>query len=205
MHQMSPRLIVGLGNPGEKYANTRHNIGFMIVDRLLERCGAAEHRSLSAVAWAARSEHNGNELFFLKPLTFMNRSGVAVEISIQQLAVVPTDVLVVYDCLDLPFGRLRIRRQGGSGGHRGLESVLHSLQTDNVPRLRVGIGRPQGETVDYVLSGWSNEELESLSLVVDAAADAVLECIDSSLEAAMNQYNGWTLPSDSSPTSEHKE
>ncbi|MFW5802313.1 MAG: aminoacyl-tRNA hydrolase [Verrucomicrobiota bacterium] len=186
-------LIVGLGNPGDKYAETRHNVGFLVAEAVAERLrnptvGKAFHGRWIDGRFAGRA------VSVLVPMTFMNRSGDAVAAAVRAGRCEPRRMLVVYDCLDLPFGRIRMRQQGGSGGHRGLQSIIDAVGMSEVPRLRVGIGRPQdAETVDYVLSPWNAEEREGLSVVIDAAAEAALTAVRNGVVASMNQYNRWSL------------
>lgn len=199
-------LIVGLGNPGDEYAETRHNVGFLVAEAVAERLrnpivGKAFHGR-----WVD-GQFAGRTLSVLAPMTFMNCSGDAVAAAVRAGRCEPRRMLVVYDCLDLPFGRIRMRQQGGSGGHRGLQSILDAVETTEVPRLRVGIGRPEGaETADYVLGPWNAEEREGLSKVIDAAADAALTAVRKGVVASMNQYNRWSLTtSDADNGAETKE
>lgn len=188
-----PRLVVGLGNPGGRYAETRHNAGFLVVDRVLARCTrlSGPEPGGESECWTVRTPA-GRQLWLQKPLTFMNRSGAAVAAAAQALGASPGDVLVVCDCLDLPLGRLRLRPGGSSGGHRGLESVLAALGTEAVPRLRIGIGRQDDvAVVAYVLAEWSPAEQRLAEPVLDAAADAVLSAVTDGVEATMNRFNGW--------------
>lgn len=186
-----PRVIVGLGNPGEKYADTRHNAGFLVVDRVLaklKKTAEREHRHDSEIF---RVGSGGRALVLVKPLTFMNLSGEAVAKVKNATGADPAEILVVYDCLDLPLGRIRLRTGGGSGGHRGVESVIQALGSDAFPRVRVGIGRGDQTVVDYVLGGWSDEEQPIMDEAVTAAADAVILAIRAGMETAMNRFNGW--------------
>jgi PTH1 family peptidyl-tRNA hydrolase len=189
---MALRLIVGLGNPGQAYAATRHNVGFLVVDRILEeaREPAVERRdSLYRLTGVGG-------LLFLKPFTYMNRSGSAVRAVADICGIDPAEILLVVDCLDLPLGKLRLRQKGSSGGHRGVESVIRELETDAIARLRVGIGRPGADTVDYVLSPWADDEADLLRSVLAAAADAVRCAATDGMERAMNRYNGWVVSPD---------
>lgn len=188
-----PRIIVGLGNPGERYAETRHNAGFQVVDRvlaMLNKPGRREHRFDSQIVYVSVG---GRELVFAKPQTFMNVSGPAVARIIAAAEAVSQELLVVYDCLDLPAGRIRIRERGSSGGHRGVESVILALGGSDFPRLRVGIGRDRDvKVVDYVLSGWTADEEPVMEKTIEAAAAAVLLAVQADVPMAMNRYNGWT-------------
>ncbi len=187
-----PKLVVGLGNPGEKYARTQHNAGFLVVDRLVARLGPRVVRQVQPDGVLFRAAHGGRLLHLLQPSTYMNCSGEPVGRLVRQLGLAPAEILVVGDCLDLPLGRLRLREGGGSGGHKGVESIVHVLGTSEFPRLRVGIGRP-GETtvVEYVLSAWMAAELPLVEEVLDASTDAVLYSYRRGVAAAMNAFNGW--------------
>lgn len=180
-------LVVGLGNPGPTYAGTRHNVGFMVVDRHVAAVGAHFRREDRAeVAYAGG-------VYFLKPLTFMNRSGDAVGPFCRRYRLSAPAVLVVADDLDLPPGQVRIRRNGSSGGHNGLKSVMAALGgTVNFPRLRVGIGRPPAsyDPVAWVLGRWSRAERAFWDERLQMAAAALASILDEGLEAAMNRFNG---------------
>lgn len=190
-------LIAGLGNPGLRYTGTRHNAGFLVADSLAERLHAQPEASPNSGFDLLRVEVDNRSVFLVKPMAFMNRSGVAVREMVDRLGLEARDVLVIYDCLDLPLGRIRLRPAGSSGGHRGVESVIRELETDQFPRLRVGIGRPEfGAAIDYVLSPWAAAELPILERCVEAATDAVVMAITAGLQAAMNRFNGWAAAAD---------
>ncbi|MHB1082384.1 MAG: aminoacyl-tRNA hydrolase [Prosthecobacter sp.] len=189
----APRLIVGLGNPGETYRDTRHNIGFMVLDEIARRMGAAfrEEKRWSGLV----AKFTGG--YLLKPLTFMNDSGRAVQSVGHFYKASPAQTLVVYDDVDLPLGRLRFRTSGSAAGHNGIRSLISSLGSDEFPRLKVGIapadGRPAGERmVGHVLGKFSAEEQPALQTVIQRAADAVLSAVDRGLETAMNVFNRQT-------------
>jgi PTH1 family peptidyl-tRNA hydrolase len=186
----APRLIVGLGNPGETYRDTRHNIGFMVLDEIARRMGAAfrEEKRWSGLV----AKFTGG--YLLKPLTFMNESGRAVQSVGHFYKASPAQTLVVYDDVDLPLGRLRFRTSGSAAGHNGIRSLIASLGSDEFPRLKVGIasadGRPAGERmVGHVLGKFRTEEQTELQIVIQRAADAVLSAVDRGLETAMNVFN----------------
>lgn len=189
----APRLIVGLGNPGETYRDTRHNIGFMVLDEIARRMGAAfreEKRWCGLVA-----KFTGG--YLLKPLTFMNDSGRSVQSVGHFYKASPAQTLVVYDDVDLPLGRLRFRTSGSAAGHNGIRSLISALGSDEFPRLKVGIspadGRPAGDRmVGHVLGKFSAEEKAALQTVIQRAADAVLSAVDRGLETAMNVFNRQT-------------
>lgn len=187
----SPYLIVGLGNPGREYRQNRHNVGFMVVDRLAERLGVSFSR-LEQKALVTKTDHAGSRLILAKPQTYMNLSGQAAG-ALQRYYKVPLEnLMVVYDDVDLPFGTLRLRFAGGSSGQKGMQSIIQRLGTQDFPRLRVGIDRPPGRmaAADYVLQDFSRDQEEMLPQITDEAADAILTFVREGLEAAMNQFNG---------------
>jgi len=185
-----PRLIVGPGNPGNSYQDTRHNIGFMVMDVLATRLGTAfqvEKRWESHVAKFAGG-------FLVKPQTYMNLSGRAVGSVGRFYKITPQETLVVFDDVDLPLGRLRLRASGSAAGHNGLKSLISTLGTDQFPRVKVGIGadsgRPAGDRlVGHVLGKFSEDEKAAVAQAVDRAADAVMGALKSGLGAAMNFFN----------------
>jgi PTH1 family peptidyl-tRNA hydrolase len=187
------KLVVGLGNPGPEYAETRHNAGLRIVERLAERHSIALKRELRLEARLGEGEVRGVHVALLAPLAFMNASGRAV---LAALAALPAldpaqDLLVVYDDLDLPFGRLRIRPGGGAGGHRGLADVQERLGRSDFPRLRFGIGRPASgeDPIDYVLAPFGAAETAVLAERLAAAAEALETALAEGVAAAMERYN----------------
>ncbi|MDE2292891.1 MAG: aminoacyl-tRNA hydrolase [Elusimicrobia bacterium] len=184
-------LVVGLGNPGERYAGTRHNVGFRTADRLLERAGGRWEAAAAGEGEAARAVVGGREVWLAKPMTYMNESGRMAAALARFYKIPPASVLVVSDDIDLPLGRLRIRLKGSSGGQRGLESVLTHLGTTDVPRLRLGVGPRPAETdaAAFVLGRFRPDEREAAEALVDRAADAAESCVEKGVEAAMNLYN----------------
>jgi len=180
------RLVAGLGNPGPEYASTRHNVGFLVVDRLAEQFGSTWERSTK---WDAVVTKYG-EVFLLKPMSFMNRSGHPLFAVAQFYKIDPAEILVVLDDFALPLGRLRLRAGGSPGGHNGLESIIAQLGTEEIPRLRIGIGAaPSAGSVDYVLSRFFEEEKPLVRSTIDRAAEAVKCAIDNGLVSAMNTFN----------------
>jgi peptidyl-tRNA hydrolase, PTH1 family len=180
------RLIAGLGNPGPEYAATRHNIGFMVVDQLVAQCGSTWEKFQK---WEALSAKCG-AVFLVKPLSFMNRSGYPVFSVAQFYKIKPQEILVVLDDFTLPLGRLRLREKGGPGGHNGLESVIVQFGTEEIPRLRIGIGAaPRQGSVDYVLSHFFDEEKPTVRSTIDRAVEALKCAIDNGLVSAMNTFN----------------
>ncbi len=189
---MSPRdtvLIVGLGNPGPEYANTRHNAGFQCVSRFAER-HALRFSFYRFRASMAEGTVLRRHLLVARPLTYMNDSGEAVAPLVRHYEVALGNLLVVYDDLDLPLGKIRLRARGGHGGQKGVESVLAYLGTTEVPRLRLGIGRPScGDPVDYVLSEWPPDERAVMEDAYGRAVDAIDCFVQAGITAAMNRYN----------------
>jgi PTH1 family peptidyl-tRNA hydrolase len=184
------KLIVGLGNPGPKYSNTRHNAGFMVLNRLAERLGVSFREVRQTLL--AEVEWEGERVVFLKPLTFMNRSGLAVARAAgEMVGEAHTDLLVVLDDVYLPVGKLRLRRGGSSGGHKGLDSIIECLGTEEIPRLRMGVGEDEEEEelADHVLGPFTQEEMVTVKGVVERAADAVLSFVRFGIDHAMNEFN----------------
>lgn len=183
------RLIVGLGNPGPRYFGNRHNVGFAIVERFASRHAIALHHAGFHGQWG-RGEVGDRGVTLLKPMTFMNRSGRSVAQAVEGIEPA-RDLLVVYDDLDLPWGRIRVRAKGGAGGHNGVADVIAALGTRDFARLRFGIGRPsQGEsTVGYVLRSFSPAEREQLPASLAAAVEAIEAFVQQGVEAAMNRAN----------------
>jgi len=190
------RIIVGLGNPGPKYTNTRHNAGFLVVDELARRLGVSmrSERQAELGRLGAALAPGGNELMLVKPLTFMNLSGKAVQAALTRARARPEGLLVIHDDIDLPLGRLRFKQGGGAGGQRGVASIIGAIGADFL-RLKVGVGRPpaQWSTENWVLSKFQAHEETLLADVVHAAADAVELYLNKDLETAMNQVNGVDL------------
>jgi peptidyl-tRNA hydrolase, PTH1 family len=188
---LSRRLVVGLGNPGAEYAATRHNVGFLVIDEVARRYGIARWKKHDGANQANDAPHN---VVFVKPLQFMNLSGTPVRLISSWYRTPPDGVLVVSDDMDLPFGKLRMRPFGGHGGHNGLRSVIVTIG-EGFPRLRIGLGRPEFDSVDHVLSPFRDEELRELPKIVVAAADGVERWLDEGVEAAMQFVNTWQLDS----------
>lgn len=194
-----PRLVVGLGNPGDRYRDTRHNVGFLVVERLARRLGAALDGE-SCGSRVATVQRGGAPVFLAQPQTFMNRSGHAVRCFVEAGELPLANLLVVYDDLHLPLGRLRLRPGGSPAGHRGLESILEQLTSDRVARLRLGIGDgaarpPQGDAlVDFVLGPFTAEEQVPAEAMLDRAVEACLHWLDSPMEVAMAAVNAAVEP-----------
>ena len=186
MDETAIRLIAGLGNPGLEYAATRHNIGFIVVDQLAAQFGCVWGKSAK---WDALSAKCGAVLL-VKPLNFMNRSGYPVFAVAQFYKIQPQEILVVLDDFSLPLGRLRLRGRGGPGGHNGLESVIAQFGTEEIPRLRIGIGAaPREGSFDYVLGRFFDEEKPIVRSTIDRAVGALKCVIDNGLVSTMNTFN----------------
>ena len=190
------RVLVGLGNPGPTYVNTRHNAGFLVVDELARRLGVSmrQERQVETGRLGAALAPGGDELVLVKPLTFMNLSGRAVQAALSRARARPDALLVIHDDIDLPLGRLRFKQGGGAGGQRGVQSIIGAVGPDFL-RLKVGVERPppRWATERWVLSRFRPEEEELVARVVDATADAVELYLREGLETAMNQVNGVDL------------
>jgi PTH1 family peptidyl-tRNA hydrolase len=194
------KLIVGLGNPGEKYDNTRHNVGFDAVDKLAHELGD------TTPAWEMSTKHNAllakiGEVMLVKPQTFMNDSGVSVASLVAFYKLAPSDVWVIHDDMDLPMGKIRIRDGGGSAGHHGIDSIVQMLGTDKFLRFRLGIGKggangmhpdrnvPRAKVIDFVLSRFGQGEAGSMRHLIDHTVDAVRIALFEGVDRAMNRFN----------------
>jgi PTH1 family peptidyl-tRNA hydrolase len=193
------KVVVGLGNPGRQYEHTRHNVGWMVLDRLADRAGWGGTVKARDAAAVARGRYRGLDLVLVKPTTFMNESGVAVRKVLARERAPLEDMLVVVDDFALPFGRLRMRERGSAGSHNGLRSIIGELQNENFARLRVGIGDPARDAVRHVLTRFSDAERNTLEHVLDAAADAVEDWAREGSARAANRWNTWQLPGEGSP------
>lgn len=185
-------ILVCLGNPGDQYENTRHNVGFLTADALGERLGKPIQR-LKFKALTNVVEYGGCRVLLMKPTTYMNLSGEAVREACQFYKIPPERVLVVSDDVSLPVGKLRLRRSGTAGGHNGLRSIIGQLHSDQFPRLKIGVGQkphPDYDMADWVLGKFSKEDRKTIDAAIDRALDAI-ECVFSQgMDKAMSQYNG---------------
>lgn len=188
-----PLLVVGLGNPGPQYAKTRHNLGFMVADLLAGRMGAQfkVHKRSGAEIVTGRLGHR--PVVLAKPRTYMNESGRQVGPLAKFYSVMPADIIVIHDELDIDFGRIRLKLGGGEGGHNGLRSVANALGTKNFQRVRIGIGRPPGrkDPAAYVLEAFAAAERPEVPAICEQAADATELLIEAGLETAQNQVHAW--------------
>ena len=184
-------LLIGLGNPGREYRDSRHNVGFMLVDRIAVRL-EARGMKVQSKAITTTAMYEDRKLILAKPQTYMNLSGQSVQGLIHFYKLPLANVLIAYDDLDIPFGTIRIRPGGGPGGQRGMASTIEHIGTNDFPRLRIGIGRPPGrmDSAAYILQDFTRAEMKILSEIIDRAADAALEFVVNGLDKAMNKYNG---------------
>ena len=182
-------LIVGLGNPGRRYEMTKHNVGFWLIDEILQRCGIKRLKGMCG-ALAGMTNWNGDGPMYAKPTTYMNNSGEAVAALVRRFDLSLSDLCVVYDDLNLDIGVLRFRKKGSDGGHNGMKSIIRHLDTEEFPRLRIGIGAPSHSQVNYVLSEFDELDQVLIDRVVRRAADAVEILIEHGVQTAMSQFNG---------------
>ena len=186
----SCRLIVGLGNPGAEYAGTRHNAGFDVVDRFLAGHVKSFRERNARSGEACEGSFAGEKLIVLKPLTFMNLSGNAVLPVVRGESLKPSEILVIYDDIDLPVGRMRLRKNGGSAGHNGMKSIIETLGTENFPRLRIGIGTEDAKRdPDYVLGRFSGKEREIYEALIGKAVEALELLQRRGIDEAMCRFN----------------
>ncbi|HVM30262.1 MAG TPA: aminoacyl-tRNA hydrolase [Candidatus Limnocylindrales bacterium] len=196
------KIVIGLGNPGQQYDRTRHNVGWMVLDRLAERAGWTGHARARDAAASVHGRYGGLDLMLVKPTTYMNLSGVAVRKVLARQRAPLDDVLVVVDDFALPLGRLRLRERGSAGSHNGLRSIVAEMGSEKFARLRVGIGAPVRDgdggmaraARDHVLSRFDPSEETLLEQVLEAAADAVEEWARSGISTAANRWNAWQPP-----------
>ena len=183
------KLIVGLGNPGKEYAGTRHNCGFMVIDRLASKLNVNVDQNKFKGLYA-KVKYHGEDIILLKPQTYMNLSGESVNAVMNFFKIDKEDLLVIYDDLDMPVGKLRLRKTGSAGGHNGIKNIILHTGSQNFNRIRVGIDRSKYiKVVDYVLSRFSKVESEAIEQGIENAANAVLDYLDNDFNHAMNYYN----------------
>ena len=188
------KLIVGLGNPGSRYQDTKHNIGFRVIDALHEKTQDTRQNSRRTQTSICRSlvmqtTWHGTSVILAKPMTYMNNSGVAVAALVDRFEVPLSQLCIVYDDVHLDIGILRIRQKGSDGGQKGMKSIIHHLGTNEFPRLRVGIGEPVGDLVDYVLTEFSQAEAMEIEPTIHRAVDAIETFVKGDILTAMNQFN----------------
>ncbi len=183
------KLIVGLGNPGMEYSKTRHNAGFLLMDRVAEKLGFTFDKSKCKALYGIYRK-NGEKYIFAKPQTYMNLSGEAVRSLMKFYDISEEDLLVIHDDLDLPLGKIRLRRQGSSGGQKGMGNIIDLLGTQKIDRIRIGISNDKTvDTKDYVLGRFSKEEMKEFEEAIEKAADAVIYSLDHPFEEVMSRFN----------------
>jgi PTH1 family peptidyl-tRNA hydrolase len=187
---MSMFLIVGLGNPGKEYEDTRHNIGFKVIDNIAKEYNIEINRQKFKGVYG-EGFINNKKVMLLKPTTYMNLSGESVRGVVDFYNLENSEVIVIYDDISLEVGKLRIRDKGSAGGHNGIKSIIAHFGSDIFPRIKVGIGQPNGDLVKYVLGRFTKEEMTILSESIDASTKATEEIIKSDVKTAMNQFNGF--------------
>lgn len=181
------RLIVGLGNPGREYTHTRHNAGFDVLD-IFAKKRHVRILNRQCHSLVGSFDHYGEQIILAKPQTYMNNSGLAVGELVRKYHLQPSDVLVIYDDMDLPLGKIRIKPQGSSGGHKGMTSIIQHLHSTEFPRIRIGIGRG-GEVINHVLSRFNRKDRQIMDVTLQEAADALNMILEEGIEAAMNVCN----------------
>jgi len=185
------KVVAGLGNPGGKYEGTPHNVGFDAVDKLAERCNCQFKYSLRFKAEVAKTDIGSESVVLIKPQTFMNLSGEAVGALLRFYKVTASELVVLFDDVDLELGRIRVKPDGGSGGHKGLASVIQHVGTGKFVRVRMGVGRGngQGGVMSHVLRKFASDDRDSVESMVSKAVDSVYEILESGVNSAMNQFN----------------
>jgi len=184
------KVIFGLGNPGQQYRNNRHNVGYMVIDKLLLSQDIGFKRSFKTSSFIARKQVDDAQAFFVKPRVFMNNSGLCVKKVQNVYGFLPENILIIYDDVDLPLGAIRFKAKGSCAGHKGMSSIVEKLGTESIRRLRIGIsGSNKSELSDYVLSDFSNQERPLLNSVIDQAASACLDWINNGDDFVMKNYN----------------
>ena len=182
-------IIAGLGNPGKKYENTRHNLGFITIDRLAEKLKVKVNK-MKFKSLIGETIIGGEKVILLKPQTFMNNSGEAIREAVNFYKLSTENLLVIYDDVDIPTGKIRIRHSGSGGTHNGMKSIIYLLEDDQFPRIRIGIGsESKGDLVDYVLGGFKKEEVAPLEEACDRAVSAAICYVENGIDIAMNRYN----------------
>ncbi len=182
------KLIVGLGNPGKKYEHTRHNMGFDVVD-LFSELAQIDIDKEAFKGLVGRGKVFDEDVYLLKPQTFMNLSGESVREIVSYFKIPKEDIIVIYDDLDLEPGKIRLRLSGSSGGHRGIQNIIEQLGTENIKRIRIGIGKPTYDTIDYVLGKPLKEEQALIDEAIKKAVDALKEILKNNFDSAMNKFN----------------
>ncbi len=183
------KLIVGLGNPGREYEGTRHNCGFMVIDKLAEKLNVSVDQNKFKGLYV-KFKYHGEDVILLKPQTYMNLSGESVSTLMQFFKIEIEDLLVIYDDLDMPVGKLRLRKTGSAGGHNGIKNIIVHLNSQDFKRIRVGIDRHKYmKVVDYVLSRFTKEETDAINQGIENAVNAIIDYLDHGFDYIMNRYN----------------
>ncbi|WP_054251838.1 aminoacyl-tRNA hydrolase [Neofamilia massiliensis] len=184
------KVIAGLGNPGKDYQRTRHNVGFMVIDKLIEKLSASPFK-IKHQALIAEASIKGEKVLLVKPQTYMNNSGDSLREILNFYKIPPEDLIVIYDDIDIGFSTIRIRKKGSAGSHNGMKSIIYQIQADTFPRIRIGVGeKHQGQDLaNFVLSNFSSEEFKEIDSAVDYAALAAIAIVEDGLDRAMNKYN----------------
>ncbi|MPQ42174.1 aminoacyl-tRNA hydrolase [Clostridium tarantellae] len=185
-------LIVGLGNPGKEYDMTRHNIGFEVIDYIADKYNIQLNRvKFKGVCGEGFIE--GKKVILLKPTTYMNLSGESIKAIIDFYKLEEDEIIVIYDDISLPVGKIRIREKGSAGGHNGIKSIIQHLGNDKFPRIKVGVGQPTHDLISHVLGKFSKEEIEVLRKVIPVCSDSISESLKKSVKDSMNKFNGFTI------------
>lgn len=183
------KLIVGLGNPGIRYEQTKHNVGFRVIDALYEECNRSTSHTSICRSLVMQATWHDVPIILAKPMTYMNNSGTAVAALVRQFEIPLSELCVVYDDVHLDIGVLRMRQKGSDGGQKGMKSIIQHLGTTVFPRLRIGIGEPIGDLTDYVLTGFTEDEEIEITHTIDRAVDAIGTFVKDDILTAMNQFN----------------
>lgn len=184
------KLIVGLGNPGKQYKDTRHNVGFMFVDNIVNKLGLKFSLDKALKCEILQTNINGEKVIFIKPMTFMNLSGDSVYLVANYYKIAIEDILVIYDDLDLETGKIRIRPNGSSGGHKGIQSIINNLGTKDIKRVRIGIDKVSSDkTIDYVIGNFSKQDREIIDISIEKAIDILNDFLKLPFEQVMSRYN----------------
>ena len=184
------KLIVGLGNPGKQYKDTRHNVGFMFVDNIVNKLGLKFSLDKALKCEILQTNINGEKVIFIKPMTYMNLSGDSVYLVANYYKIAIEDILVIYDDLDLETGKIRIRPNGSSGGHKGIQSIINNLGTEDIKRVRIGIDKVSSDkTIDYVIGNFSKQDREIIDISIEKAIDILNDFLKLPFEQVMSRYN----------------
>ena len=183
------KMVVGLGNPGNEYENTRHNVGFMVIDNYAEMYHASFKKKYNGLY--AKIYHNGEYFIILKPLLYMNLSGVVVGKYANFFKIKPQDILVIHDDLDLPVGKIKIKSRGSSGGHNGIKNIIENLGTEEFAHFKIGIDKNSNiETKDYVIGKFSKQDIEKINKIIEYSPSIIDDFLDSDIQRLMSKYNG---------------